>query len=305
MTSTEVAVIAAAAEARLRNEYEHKMAKAAQVLKASAARDHRTSEQKLLKLREEKEGLKAAHRIAQAKSRALANKLTIEKDKFPWYWRKRSFNSGSCSDGTAFATCDVTVEMKASVEWAMNKFAKPESHGFGRDSHAEKFEKFEVESVQLVKNPSLWQRYIAWRAASKDTENRVAASSTSTTLGGIGGRGLARRSTGSSGGTARGICGNPTPAPLMRQFKPPKMLREPLQVASNEVYLFHGTPEAICDAVLREGFDSRLGSGLFGQGSYFAESASKSDQYVADKHPHRLFRVHDLRPAEGNLWISC
>jgi hypothetical protein len=67
----------------------------------------------------------------------------------------------------------------------------------------------------------------------------------------------------------------------MRQFKPPKMLREPLQVASNEVYLFHGTPETICDAVLREGFDSRLGSGLFGQGSYFAESASKSDQYVA------------------------
>jgi hypothetical protein len=195
--------------------------------------------------------------------------------------------------------------MKASVEWAMNKFAEPGSHGTGRDSHAESFKKFEVESVQLVKNPGLWQRYIAWRAASKDIENRVAASSTSTILGGIGGRGLARRSTSSSGGTARGICGDPTPAPLMGQFKPPRRLRESLQEASNEVYLFHGTSDTICDAVLREGFDSRLGSGLFGQGSYFAESASKSDQYVATSTHIECSGFTTVRPAEGNMWISC
>ena len=51
---------------------------------------------------------------------------------------------------------------------------------------------------------------------------------------------------------------------------------------SNEQYMFHGTKREVIDVLCQRGFDARVGAlgGLFGSGCYFAESASKSDQYV-------------------------
>jgi len=48
----------------------------------------------------------------------------------------------------------------------------------------------------------------------------------------------------------------------------------------NEFFLFHGTKADVASLIVREGLDHRLCGGLLGQGAYFAESASKSDQYT-------------------------
>ena len=58
-----------------------------------------------------------------------------------------------------------------------------------------------------------------------------------------------------------------------------------LEAAAGEAFLFHGTRRA--EAIATSGFDVRYayagagGGALFGHGVYFAESASKADQYVA------------------------
>jgi hypothetical protein len=50
---------------------------------------------------------------------------------------------------------------------------------------------------------------------------------------------------------------------------------------ANEAYLLHGTGHAAVDKIISEGFDCRVGdTGYFGFGAYFAENASKSDEYT-------------------------
>ena len=109
-------------------------------------------------------------------------------------------------------------------------------HGVGRDSHREHFKKFEVVSVELVQNPQIWKRYAAARSNAEDTLHRL---------------------------------GSACPTPLMDRYQPPKEFREPLLKACNEYYLFHGTKGGVVGLVAEQGFDSRLGGGMFGQGSYF------------------------------------
>ena len=61
-------------------------------------------------------------------------------------------------------------------------------------------------------------------------------------------------------------------------------LNKDLKREINECYLFHGTDGESKDGIINKGVDSRLSSGLFGQGSYFAESSTKSDQYAGRRH---------------------
>jgi len=55
-----------------------------------------------------------------------------------------------------------------------------------------------------------------------------------------------------------------------------------LDPAVNEYYLFHGTRWEVIDIVKKQGFDERVSAvtGMFGAGIYFAENASKSNQYI-------------------------
>jgi len=54
---------------------------------------------------------------------------------------------------------------------------------------------------------------------------------------------------------------------------------------TSEFWLFHGTKPSLVDAVTTHGLDPRRSSlsGLYGAGSYFADSASKSHQYSKDE----------------------
>ena len=58
-------------------------------------------------------------------------------------------------------------------------------------------------------------------------------------------------------------------------------LLEPLQRDINETLLLHGTKPATVTSILARNLDPQLAqSGLFGRGTYFAEHASKIDQYT-------------------------
>ena len=51
----------------------------------------------------------------------------------------------------------------------------------------------------------------------------------------------------------------------------------------NEYFLFHGTKHSGLKSIEDHGLDNRLSSNsMFGNGTYFAESSTKADQYTGD-----------------------
>jgi hypothetical protein len=73
----------------------------------------------------------------------------------------------------------------------------------------------------------------------------------------------------------------------------------------NEHYLFHGTSPAGAIGIVREGFDlSRAGSvtgAMFGPGAYFAECASKADEYAVEDELSGFCALLVCRVACGQL----
>jgi hypothetical protein len=55
----------------------------------------------------------------------------------------------------------------------------------------------------------------------------------------------------------------------------------------HEVMLLHGTKADCLHDILSNGPNERYSQGLFGKGTYFAESVGKTDQYVAEDATHR------------------
>jgi hypothetical protein len=139
---------------------------------------------------------------------------------------------------------DVTGKMQTPVESLMNEFARPQTHGHGNDTHGVSFDTFKVVKVFRIENDKVWQQYATTRSVVK----------ADTAL---------------------------NPAPKTAKFRSHKDMCEKLdQMGKNEHYLFHGTKDEIKHLVIDQGFDHRVGGGMLGSGIYFAESASKSDQYV-------------------------
>jgi hypothetical protein len=145
---------------------------------------------------------------------------------------------------------DVTETMRDRVEWLMNAHSKPESHGTGRDSHDLHFTRFKVTSVDRIENVRLWQAYATKRA-------HVSAVPDGQILADV----------------------------LTAGLKVPYGSNPRFSTNKNEVYLFHGTKPDVARLIVKDGLDHRLCSGNFGQGAYFAESASKSDQYTGTATP--------------------
>lgn len=161
----------------------------------------------------------------------------------PAYWNARELD-----DAAPTKRIDVTVEMKERIKWLMNATAKPEFHGKGRDSHGAHFTTFEPTKVWRVENHQQWRSYVLRRDAVRANV----------------------------GGKPARI----TPRSATASFRLPSGAQ--LDRSSNEHLLFHGTKPAAVDVLCNRGFDERVGSlgGLFGAGCYFAESSSKSDEYV-------------------------
>ena len=163
----------------------------------------------------------------------------------PAYWDARELN-----DAIPTHRIDVTAEMNDAIELLMNKTAKPQFHGQGRDSHGVQFSTFLPVKVWRIENHQLWRAYTFRREA-------IAAAA-----------------------RARGGARPVTPAIETTLHSVPSGAQ--LDTSSNEHLLFHGTKAEAVDTLCNRGFDARVGSlgGLFGAGCYFAENSSKSDEYV-------------------------
>jgi hypothetical protein len=153
------------------------------------------------------------------------------------------------------------ADLVAQVEQLLNATAKPEERGTGRDSHDGRFKRFKVTSVKRVENSHIWSAYASRRRAVAD---------------------------------ALATEGYTLPASAQRlataDFVYP-IEGGTLENAAGEAFLLHGTtrPESIATS----GFDVRYASAgaAFGRGVYFAESASKSDQYVSTGSSGKLTMV--------------
>jgi hypothetical protein len=143
-------------------------------------------------------------------------------------------------------------ELVPLLERLMNAGAVPALHGQGRDSHGAAFQRFRVVEALAVEHPALWRRYAARREEVRlqhpaEEECKVR----------------------SHDAEVWAALGAPSAA---------------AGVGANEVLLFHGVPTpAVQRIITSQGFDERVSrlNGMLGAGVYFAESASKSDQYVA------------------------
>jgi hypothetical protein len=84
---------------------------------------------------------------------------------------------------------------------------------------------------------------------------------------------------------------------LSHKTKQPSLPSVELSADVNELFLFHGTSDETAMTIARHGFDERVASlgGLYGAGSYFADSSCKSHQYTrrsaAGEHVLLLCRV--------------
>ena len=197
-----------------------------------------------------------------AKARAAYDVVEVSTE-YPSYW---SFIDGGSSSKLSQRE-DVTANLKSYVERAMNQWAEPDSHGRGQDSHRQKFEKFRVLSIALVQTPHLWKRYAAHRESAEDETGQLEFPDAADV------EKLAEEQS-----TKKLMT---TQIPKTSKFKPPGRFRSTLAKKSNEYYLFHGSTPSLNDIIAEQGFDPRVSkAGLLGHGTYFAETASKADQYV-------------------------
>jgi len=154
---------------------------------------------------------------------------------------------------------DVTSMLKDDIEVLMNNTADPTLHGRGRDAQSLDFDKFVVTKVERIQNMQAWTQY--------NLKKELGEPHTSVLMDNAKAPNRAKRS------------GRDMPLPTALNFR-----REAnsvsLDARRNEHLLFHGTKPDIKEVVTRQGFDPRVGGGLYGTGVYFAESVSKAQQYV-------------------------
>ena len=146
---------------------------------------------------------------------------------------------------------DVSNEMLPCIQNVMDETCKREHIGQRYRGAAPKsigrcHKGFSVVNVRYIENPELWQRYAHERKMIGERYQEGPVHHYGLTL---------------------------------------PVILEPLCREANEVFLFHGTHGDNVDDIIRHGFDPRVGAddNLMGNGIYFAENSSKSDEYcIAD-----------------------
>eukprot|EP00163_Fabomonas_tropica_P018239 TRINITY_DN324_c0_g2_i1.p1 TRINITY_DN324_c0_g2~~TRINITY_DN324_c0_g2_i1.p1 ORF type:complete len:1450 (-),score=273.54 TRINITY_DN324_c0_g2_i1:587-4936(-) len=178
----------------------------------------------------------------------------------PAYW------TGHAGDGNMTSTCaspdqvvDVTATHLDAVQHLLYQTSKSEYIGRGRDNMDLKHTHLECVSVKLVVNHDLWLTFAARastlsRTYAKRQLPRVNLATSELVL-----------TTDDSTDSAT-PCIWPVPLELDNSI--------------NESMVFHGTSSSGLQAIPTTGFDERVSStGMFGYGIYFAENASKADEY--------------------------
>ena len=186
---------------------------------------------------------------------AYLRSLGEEDTKLPSYWKlyKGKLTSFVTKmKGDMFSKVD--VKLQNAVESMMTKSWKSHLVGQGRDATNQTRTNVKIQQIWQIENPDLYNDYIAKRKK-----------------------------------FCLGAVGNKVPR-LSSVQNQNDFLTKSFGIAEldallvhqiNEVFLFHGTSASNKEAIVKQGLDARIGnsSGMFGQGIYFAESATKADQY--------------------------
>jgi hypothetical protein len=125
--------------------------------------------------------------------------------------------------------------------------------GFGNDAAGLKHKTIDVKNISRVENPKLFHKY-----RMKLNELCLSAATTPFPL-------------------VTAIDKNEVKTRTLNLL----MLEAVLVPEINEYFLLHGTKVNTRDTIVKQGLDSRLSNSVyFGNGIYFAESSTKSDQYA-------------------------
>lgn len=167
-------------------------------------------------------------------------------NKYPTYWTDTSTSSRvPVSDGVISAVqemMDGTWKDKVTIDRALRTAGD-----------ATKVCKYEVVNILRNQNPVMWRKYVKKR-------NRLrAAHDPSYGYNVI----------------------HPKTTKYIEKMRAAGVT-EPLYEAENEMILFHGTTPSAAEAICNNHYKLSNAPGLFGQGIYFAEASSKSDEYVVE-----------------------
>jgi len=202
----------------------------------------------------------------------------------PYYWRsRRNWLLNPFSDSYCMEV-DVTHKLREPVQRLLDLTTKPECMGVGRDGAWATHKGFRVVRVTRIENGSMWSRFARLKRSMPRTEKQLLLmdkhwrEQTETVLAMLEGVHTEREAERS-----------------VKHF----LASLHLDTSKNERLLFHGSPGAgarspsgdilfLSDdtspafAIRNAGFDGRLGaaSGMYGSGTYFADMASKADQYA-------------------------
>lgn len=161
-------------------------------------------------------------------------------DTCPPYWR--AFSGGLTDHGDDFRQTDVSVETRDSISSLMDTCWKEDETVVGRDSRGINQRRFRIKKIRQIENPKIFLLY--------RTKCRSLLSSSA------------------------------IPSARVKTKDKRQLLDQRLLSSINECYLWHGTKPGNVEVICRQGFDPRVGDGMFGHGTYFAEKSSKSNQYV-------------------------
>mmetsp|Transcript_28734 Transcript_28734/g.82195 ORF Transcript_28734/g.82195 Transcript_28734/m.82195 type:complete len:487 (-) Transcript_28734:57-1517(-) len=170
-----------------------------------------------------------------------------EESRVPKYWKLTRHLAGSVD------LQDVTRDEQAAVQSLLDStFRKITT----RDRRTEIPERLKLVQVQRIENCNLWKKYASGRYAIRNKRPHKCTSAST-----FGGEVLTMQSL-------------------------PKENQKSTTPRINEVYLWHGTSPAGAMGISKDGFSLRYSGtktgSMYGNGVYFAECSSKSDEYATD-----------------------
>ena len=190
------------------------------------------------------------------RERQKAERLRGERLALPRYWQR----SAAERSELGFALHPISSERNGDIWRPLSRclhVPNPGWLGHGRDqAEGGRYARLELARAWRIENPTMWRQYAA-------AQQRVAEDV----------RRLAR------GGAQYRAHASATSNLLQRHAQG---LPAPLRPECNEAYLLHGTAPATLPNIMSGGANERFSGGLFGSGTYFAEDASKNDQYVTN-----------------------
>lgn len=178
---------------------------------------------------------------------------------YPSYWRSRdrslkTSNSLKSEESTDYPRVDVTAEIGEKIQELITNTSISKDFGYGRDveksQQRQKYKALQVLKVERIENGALWSKFsLQKNLMESKLSNRTAHIKKIDTH-------------------------------IDNHWK---LEEYTVNANINEKYLWTGTKSHLVPLILNEGLEERVSSltrNMFGAGIYFAEYASKSDQYL-------------------------